>query len=249
MRTIYVIGTLALLSVASCSVKDWPVADAPSEQPVGQGGIDIQLKGSAPTRATTTTITKEEADLFLVTITKSDQLIAQQTLLGKVGSMTFPAGYGYKVFVENITDVDAETLNDGWGAKRFTGNSKSFGIQPGQTTAVAVSCSVANAAVAVNIADEVRGCTVTITDGTRILTTSENGKVAYFNVPPTTSVALTLTVKKNDVVVSEQDLSLEAAQVKDVNIKPSEENQQGTMGINITYDDTFEVVETIIDVE
>ena len=244
--TYIITALLALLTVAACSEREWPNTLPTDQQTEGEGSIEVQLRGSA-TRATTSTITKEEANLFLVTITKGDELVAQQTQLGNVGHMTFPAGYGYKLFVESITESQAETLNDGWGAKRFTGNSKSFGIQAGQTTAVAVNCTVANAAVAVNL--EAEGCTVIVSDGTRSLTTTED-RIAYFNIPQTGKLDVTLTIQKDGETIKEEPLTLEPAQVKDVNIVDKEpESETGTLGITITYDDHFEVVETEINVE
>ena len=54
-------------------------------------------------------------------------------------------------------------------------------------------------------------------------------------------------VEKDGVLVSEKTFEdLEAAQVKDVNIKASND---GTLGINVTYDDSFETVETEINIE
>lgn len=244
--TYIITALMAMLTIAGCSEREWPNTQPTDQQTEGEGSIEVQLRGSS-TRATTSTITQEEANLFLVTITKSDEVIAQQTQLGKVGHMTFPAGYGYKLFVESITESDAETLNDGWGAKRFTGNSKSFGIQAGQTTAVAVNCTVANAAVAVNL--EAEGCTVIVSGGTRSLTTTED-KIAYFNIPQTGKLDVTLTIQKDGETIKEETLPLEPAQVKDVNIVNKEpEPETGTMGITITYDDRFEVVETEINVE
>lgn len=231
----------AIFLFAACSSQDWPGTEAPvpGEEVVGQGSIAVQLQGAVQ-RATTTTITKEEADLFLVTISKGGELVSQQVQLGHVGTMTFPAGYGYKVSVENITEHDAETLNDGWGAKRYTGDSKAFGIQAGQTTSVSVSCTVANAAVSITIDDAVSGCTVTVSDGSRTLTTDED-RVAYFNVTDI-SKPVTLIVEKDGTVVSEQNLDLEAAQVKDVNIGASEDPEDGTISVTITYDESFVIV-------
>lgn len=246
--TYLILSLTVMLITMACTTRDWPGASLPEPELEGRGGIDIQLKGSAPTRATTSTITQDEANLFLVTITKGDDIIAQQTQLGNVGHMTFPAGYGYKLFVESITESDAETLNDGWGAKRFTGNSKSFGIQAGQTTAVAVNCTVANAAVAVNL--EAEGCTVTVSDGKRSLMTTEKNKVAYFNIPETGTLDVTLTIQKDGETIKEEPLSLKPALIKDVNIVNKEpENETGYFAVDITYDDTFEVVETEINVE
>lgn len=224
-----------------CNTQDWPETDVPIANPeaVEQGSIAIQLCGSAQ-RATTTTITKEEADLFLVTVFKGDEPISQQVQLGTIGTLFFPAGNGYKVSVENITASDAETLNDGWGAKRFTGRSKSFGVQAGQTTAVSVSCAVANAAVNIAIDPALEGCNVIVSDGVRTLSTSEN-RVAYFNVANDTH-PVTLQIEKDGVIVSEQTLDLEAAQVKDINIGSSADPEMGSISVEITYDDEFVVV-------
>ena len=235
--------TLALaLLLAACTTQDWPY----SLHREGVGSIAVTLEGSQ-TRATTSVITKEEADLFLVTLYKGDDVIAQQTMLGHLGSLTFPAGYGYSLFVESITEQDALTLNEGWGAKRYTGQSKSFGIHAGQTTKVAVGCSVANAAVAVNIDSSAAGCVVTLkTSDGRTLTTTES-RVAYVNVTPEEKPDVTITIEKDGEVVKETTLeNLEASQVKDINIK---ENTEGTLGLQVTYDDSFETVQTEISIE
>ncbi len=232
---------LCLLAMAGCEYSDWPVVTHGE----GYGGIAVSLQGSQ-TRSTTTVITKEEADLFLVTLYKGEDLVSQQILLGRLASLTFPAGYGYKVFVENITIQDAETMNDGWGAKRYAGTSRSFGIQAGQTTKVSVGCSVANTAVSVNIDESASGCVVTISSGDRSLVTTES-RTAYFNVTPEAKPDVTVRIEKDGVLVSEKTFEdLEAAQVKDVNIKASND---GTLGINVTYDDSFETVETEINIE
>ena len=235
--------TLALaLLLAACTTQDWPY----SPHREGVGSIAVTLEGSQ-TRSTTSVITKEEADLFLVTLYKGEDLIEQQTMLGHLGSLTFPAGYGYSLFVESITEQDALTLNEGWGAKRYTGQSKSFGIQAGQTTKVAVGCSVANAAVAVNIDSSAQGCVVTLkTSDGRTLTTTES-RVAYVNVTIEEKPDVTITIEKDGEVVKETTLeNLEASQVKDINIK---ENTEGTLGLQVTYDDSFETVQTEISIE
>ena len=235
--------TLALaLLLAACTTQDWPY----SPHREGVGSIAVTLEGSQ-TRATTSVITKEEADLFLVTLYKGEDLIAQQTMLGHLGSLTFPAGYGYSLFVESITEQDALTLNEEWGAKRYTGKSKSFGIQSGQTTKVAVGCSVANAAVAVNIDSSAQGCVVTLkTSDGRTLTTTES-RVAYVNVTIEEKPDVTITIEKDGEVVKETTLeNLDASQVKDINIK---ENTEGTLGLQVTYDDSFETVQTEISIE
>lgn len=231
---------IAVLLMTGCSAMD---EDMSSQD--GMGNIAVTLNSST-TRSTTSTITKEEADLFLVTIYKGEELVSSQFLLGNIATLTFPAGYGYKVFVENITSDDAESMNDGWGAKRYTGLSKSFGIQAGQTTKVGVGCSVANAAVTVTMADGVAGCMVTITsaDG-RTLSTSEP-RTAYFNVAENSTIDVSVVVEKDGVVVSEKELSVAPAEEKNISLKPGASENEANADITITYDSNFEMVETEI---
>ena len=55
------------------------------------------------------------------------------------------------------------------------------------------------------------------------------------------------TIEKDGEVVKETTLeNLEASQVKDINIK---ENTEGTLGLQVTYDDSFETVQTEISIE
>lgn len=237
--------SLSLLMVAFAACQNEGMAP---EDDMAEGSVDISLQGnSAATRAITTTITEEEANLFLVTLFKGTDIVSQQVLLGNFASLTFPVGYGYKVSVENITEEEAESLNEGWGAKRYTGTSASFGIQAGQTTKVGVRCGVANAAVSISIAEGVEGCTIRITSGDRVLSTSET-KTAYFNVPPSEVLPVVIQVEKDGVVVSEKEMDLSASQVKDINVKPGGIEEGSTMDLNITYNDTFEVVETVISI-
>lgn len=215
----------------------------PEGQP-DEGSITLQLRGSnntQDTRATTSTITEEEARLFLVSLYKGTDIVNRQVMLGDFVNLTFPVGYGYKVFVENITDQDAETFNDGWGAKRYTGLSKSFGIQAGQTTKVTVGCSVANAAIAVNIADGVGNCTVNIISGERTLSTTTSN-TAYFNIGESGIIKVSVQVAKDGEVVATKDLELSAAQVKDINIKPGG-LEEANADIVVNYDDSFDIVE------
>ena len=58
---------------------------------------------------------------------------------------------------------------------------------------------------------------------------------------------VTITIEKDGEVVKETTLeNLEASQVKDINIK---ENTEGTLGLQVTYDDSFETVQTEISIE
>ena len=87
---------------------------------------------------------------------------------------------------------------------------------------------------------------MTISSGDRTLVTTES-RTAYFNVTPEAKPDVTVRIEKDGVPVSEKTFEgLEAAQVKDVNIKVSSD---GRLGINVTYDDSFETVETEIEID
>lgn len=246
--SVRIAAAICLSLMVSCvdQGQDMSLPDDTPEQaePQGSGNIAVQLQGSsAPTRGSmTSVITEEEARLFLVIVFKGSDIVSQQIQLGSLGTVSFPAGYGYKVSVENITAEDAITLNDGWGAKRYTGGSKSFGIIAGETTRVAVPCTTANAAVAINIDESLSNCRVTITsaDG-RTLTTTEN-RTAYFNVSAEGQTTVSITIEKDGQIVSESnEIELGAAQVKDINIKPKDDNES-TIGLDITYDDSYDQI-------
>lgn len=228
---------LCLIGIAGCENEDIDPGDK-----LGEGSIALQLQGNTVARSTTSTITEEEARLFLVTLYKGTDIVSKQILLGDFVNLTFPVGYGYKVSVENITEQDAEALNDNWGAKRYIGISKSFGIQAGQTTKVTVGCSVANSAIAVNMAEGVENCTVNIISGERILSTTDS-RTAYFNVPEDGFRNVTVQIIKNGEILVVKDLELSSAQVKDINIKPGTQ-EEATADIIITFDDSFDVIET-----
>jgi hypothetical protein len=234
---IYTLLSLAVLLLAGCSVKDWPVDDSTEE---GYGYIDLKLQGKesvSRSGGTSTVITKEEADLFLVTVTHNGEVVCQQKELMGLVHLSFPVGNGYKVFVESITEAQAIGANDGWGAKRFTGKSKSFGIVSGKSASVSVPCGQANAAV--NIDVETANSTVTLvaSDG-RQLTTSES-RVAYFNLDVATPLELTITVEKNGEVI-QKEVTIEEPKQVNVNVKP-DEIDMNQFTLNITYEDAFDV--------
>ena len=233
---IYTLLTLAILLLAGCSVKDWPVNSSEG----GYGYIDVNLQGKesvSRSGGTSTVITKEEADLFLVTVTHNGEVVCQQKELMGLVHLSFPVGNGYKVFVESITEAQAKEANDGWGAKRFTGKSKSFGIVSGKSASVSVPCGQANAAV--NIDVETANSTVTLvaSDG-RQLTTQES-KVAYFNLDAATPLELTITVEKNGEVI-QKEVTIEEPKQVNVNVKP-DEIDMNQFTLNITYEDAFDV--------
>lgn len=202
------------------------------------GQVDVALSAAtAPeSRATTSTISPEEAALFLITVYKGAEVNRGPVMLGSMDKR-FPAGEGYWLSAESCTEADAETNNNLWGQKRFTGQSAEFAVKKGETTSVTVPMSVANAALCVFVSDNLKNffttsCTVQLTEADRSLTwtydnmghvvnteTNEttDGQVAYFNIPAsgTRTVHYTITaVSPDKTTTSEGDIALEVAKMK-----------------------------------
>lgn len=190
----YICMVLTAFLASSClNTEDFWQEEEPA---VEYGNVELSFNGT--TRATTTTISPEEAKNFLITVTQGDRILRGPQTLGTM-SMKFPVGQGYKVFAESCNEQDAETSNDNWGQKRFTGSSAEFGINKGETTKASVGMKVANAAVCVIIDPSLanyfrKSCTLNITEGERELHWNydnagkdvdgviTDGQIAYFNV-------------------------------------------------------------------
>lgn len=193
----YICMVLTAFLASSCLNTDDIWKD--KEPAVEYGNVELSFNGT--TRATTTTISPEEAKNFLITVTQGDRILRGPQTLGTM-SMKFPVGQGYKVFAESCNEQEAETSNDNWGQKRFTGSSAEFGINKGETTKASVGMKVANAAVCVVIDASLanyfkKSCTLNISEGERDLHWNydnagkdvdgviTDGQIAYFNVDET----------------------------------------------------------------
>ena len=173
------------------------------------GTLEVAL--DATTRATSTVISKEEADNYWVTIYKG-QDVSRETMRLKDLNKRLSAGYGYTVKAENCLEPEAEIANDGWGQRRFLGISPSFAIKPGETTKVGVGCTVANAGVEIVFDETIlehftTSYRVTITEGERVVVFDKvtggkreegvvtPGSVAYYNVDDSGTRTLTYTIE------------------------------------------------------
>lgn len=239
MNRIAYIFLLLLIAVTSC---DSERQDIPEIQ---QGTIDLQI-GSSATRATTTTISQEEAKNFLVSVYRGGELVSEETRVEGLAHLTFPAGSGYSLSVQSCTELMAIEANEGWGQKRFTGMSKTFAIVANQSTKVSVGCTVANSAVSVKLPTGGEYSVILSDGSTRTLTTDTN-RTAWFNIPSSgDKPTVTITVMKGDEKVAETSVTLDTpAVIKDFNINPG----GATIDLDITYDDSYdvEVTQIIID--
>lgn len=193
------------LVVSSCISEANPFASSPSDQETeedGMGSFEVQLQGNDATRATTP-VSADDAKKYWITIYRGADVYTPATQLEELSSR-LNAGYGYSLMAESITEAEAESLNDGWGKRRYMGKSQSFAIVAGQTTKVPVSCKVANGGVSAyfdnTITSNFTNYSITINekfadeterkivfDGTNSDRKSgddlQSGNVAYFNIP------------------------------------------------------------------
>ena len=257
------IAAIAVIAIpTACTTDSLPAAtetvtSTPSDS---LGTIDLTL--TAATRATTTHITQEEANNFLVTIYKGSDLVRTATRLADLNT-SLPAGYGYRVMAENCTREDAVTANDGWGQKRFAGYSTSFAVKAGQTTAVNVGCSVANAAIEVVFDQSVAeffttSYSVTVTDGDRVITFDSttagsqqgdvvtDGRTAYFNLDDdgTHQVEYTIHAVGPKTLTRTGTLTLSQAKISRINLN----YERSLFDFVITLDEQEMVIDEVVNI-
>ena len=138
---IFFIGGLAATAMFSSCTADEEILDGNNH-----GRVEFSLEGNATTRATTTTLSKEEAGEFWITIFKGSDVSKVKTQLKNLDTK-LSAGYGYTATAENCDELTALSANDGWGQRRFYGVSDLFAIKIGEVTKVGIPCSVANTGV------------------------------------------------------------------------------------------------------
>ena len=215
------------------------------------GTLELSL-GSA-TRATSTVISKEEADNYWVTVYKGQDISREKTRL-KDFNKRLSAGYGYIVEAESCLEPEAESANNGWGQRRYAGQSASFAIKPGETTKVGVGCTVANAGVEV-VFDETMAhhfttsYSVTITEGERTIVFDKltggkreegvitPGSVAYYNVDETDTRTLTYTIEAYGAgkrLVKTDNMTLRKSKISRLTLV----FVPGTLGLDVTIDQT-----------
>lgn len=186
-------GSLMAVAVFSSCTADEEILDENNH-----GRVEFSLESNSATRATTTTLSKEEAGEFWITIFKGSDVSKTKTQLKNLDTQ-LSAGYGYTATAENCDELVALSANEGWGQRRFYGVSDLFAIKIGEVTKVGIPCSVANSGVEV-VFDEsvpryfttsykvtVSDCTRSmvfdsVTGGSIVAGVTTYGKTGYFNV-------------------------------------------------------------------
>lgn len=244
-----VLLTGCLMDACSADIPETPV---PSTDDTEQWGT-LELSLGSATRATSTVISKEEADNYWVTVYKGEGIIREKTRLRDLNTR-LSAGYGYVVEAESCLEPEAESANDGWGQRRYAGRSSSFAIKPGETTKVGVGCTVANAGVEV-VFDETMehhfttSYRVTITEGERTIVFDEltggkreggvitPGSVAYYNVDESGTRTLTYTIEaygEGKQLVKTDNMTVRKSKISRLTLIFI----PGTFGLDVTIDQT-----------
>lgn len=238
MKRIYnIIGWGVACLLTSCSAERDNLPDWDQDPSKGMGAVEFTINGNA-TRATTTTLSPEEAGEFWITIYKGNDLSREKVQLKNLNSQ-LAAGYGYMALAENCDGNVAVTANEGWGQRRFYGASELFGIRIGETTKVGISCSVANAGVEVVFDESVpqyftKSYKVIVSDGERSIVfdsktagastgdETTEGKTAYFNVGEDGSHTINYTIEaygESLRLVKSRTLTLNKATISRMRLK------------------------------
>ena len=251
MREIFKIITLLFVtSLTACQGLDDAMQ---GEDFTDYGNIELTFHGT--TRATTTTISPEEAQHFLITITQGERIVRGPEALGTI-DLRLPVGQGYKVYAESCSKEDAENSNEHWGQKRFTGSSAEFGINKGQTTKASIGMRVDNTAICVIIDASLasyfkEACTLDITESGRYLrwdydnagkgtNENDNGQIAYFNVDETNqrSIRYTITASaEGNITNSGGTITLNRAKMSRLKLK--KESGSFTLELDVNQEDLY----------
>ena len=204
-------------------------------------------------------LTDAEQQIFTVSLTQNGEKIWENIPFADItqDDRIQPVGNGYVVSAESCTSSEAEAANNGWGQRRYWGQSDSFDIKSGENTEVSVDCHMANAGLCIEFDESftsyfTMGYSVT-TDDSRTLRfdNTTSGRVAYYNIPEGNTRMVHLLVNASagwdGTLHIERDLVLTRGGVTRLHVRKSE-STEGQIDLGITFDDEFDVQYEYIDV-
>lgn len=221
-KTIFSIMALAMAMV-SCTNEEIPT---PAEQ---YGYINVNVSNDPLVENVAQTRT-EVADITQWVVMAGDKDLTEDNKV--------PAGT-YTVTAKSHADMSAAlTLNDNWGAAYYEGSDEDVVVTAGQTATANIDCGKAKngrITTSFNLADVFTDYSITVGSRGLIFNKENETNKAYFEPG---SVTYTLKYKYNG--------GAEMSKTGSVNVSAGTEhiisvssNQNGTISVNITYDDIF----------
>lgn len=245
------IALLTLLFTACLSESEGP-------QPIQMGrfalaftadGLDVEVITRSPRE-----LTAAEAADYRVTLTQGAETLWQSKKFSEISEAdrTQVRGDGYCVSAENCTAAEAESANDGWGQKRYIGQSPLFSIVANEIQNVQVPCQMTNAGLCVvfdeSFTNRFSDYAVT-TDDMRALkfdANSADGTIAYYNIIDESDkrdlpLLITASAGWDGTVRLSRTIPLQRGKTLRLRVRFGEpEPETGSIGtILITYDDAF----------
>ena len=211
------------------------------------GDLDCETKGwlqvkkpSTNSPAISRAAGDEEID-YLVSVVSNNSVVVSPIRFSAIsGHIRLSAG-AYTLMAESCTKNEAENKPTIFGQPRYTG-SKPFSIEPNKGTSVFINCTMANAAFKVvkDASFYYTSFTVSATLNGRTLDFTDDSQMGYFNVGEDGTATLAYTVVATDAEGNEGygsgSIALKARNLSRLHLKGS---QLGSIGLSVTYDDTF----------
>ena len=256
----YIYILVATVLLASCQNEQDPF-----DVSTNKGSFALSLQGpeinvQTDTRAVLTAT--EAANYNIMVYQNNDEIWAQKKKYSDLTATDYmlSVGSGYAVFAESCSEADAETVNDGFGCKRFAGTSEAFAITPSQTTPVSVNCTATNGGFCVvfdkSFTDTFGRYSVETTDENRLLVfngtnkatfTTEGvrtgGAVAYYNMPPNSeSIEVPIQIHARGANTTDKTITVKQGKITRFTVYgPNAGTCDNTGGIDIIidYDDDY----------
>lgn len=218
--------------------------------------IDVQTETRAALSAT------EAANYNIMVNQNGDELWEQKKKYSALTGSDFmlSVGTGYDVYVESCSEEDAETVNKGFGCKRFAGRSDAFAIEASQVTPVSVNCTPTNGGLCVvfdksftdtfgRYSVEIPGDRHLVFDASNQATFDANkvrtgGAVAYFSILPAEELEVALEVHARGAQVTNKTVTVKLGKITRFTVygpNAGTGDNTGGIDIEINYDDDYDI--------
>lgn len=147
----YILSLVCLALLNACSNDD---------EAIGYGNIRFSFNTDKAISVATTraaeAVPEEELANYLISVKRNGKTLLEETKYGDLENTDYiyPAGDNYVAYATSCTETESLTANEGFGQARYGGESTSYSITTGQTTDVNITCTMLNAKVNVEYAND-----------------------------------------------------------------------------------------------